>query len=72
MARFDLTSDLDEAHLSVLLKGIVRRHVLKDAAISAAALCDAAFEASDVPAARRDATVAAFQTVICAAAKGDW
>jgi len=72
MAKFNLASDLDEAHLGILLKGVVRRHVLKDTAISGAALQAAAFEASAAPPARQGATIAAFQTVLCAAAKEDW
>ncbi|KAA0170601.1 hypothetical protein FNF28_01363 [Cafeteria roenbergensis] len=71
-ARFDLSHDLDAAHLGALLKGIVRMHVIKDSSVTPALLQEAAFDGSGMPPALQAAVMAAFEAVLCAAAKEAW
>ena len=71
-AKFDLSHDLDAAHLGALLKGIVRLHIVKDSSLTKSLLQAAAFDGSSMAPALQTAVMAAFQAIICAAAKEAW
>jgi hypothetical protein len=72
MAAFDLSHDLDDVHLAMLLKGVSRQHILKDSAFTTKGITAAVFEASALNGAQQAALMQSFTMIVCCAARKSW
>lgn len=72
MATFDLTHDLDDNHLAMLLKGVSRQHILKDSAFTTEGLSAAVFEETRMSGAQKAALLHSMTVILCCAARKAW